>query len=134
MPEENRDETGEGINESARRDTETHEPGHGQAAGMTAPRNDAPKANHTKDIWDKVDIVLKGIAAPVIVASLGFFGSTYLAERERIEAERRNTLELRSKRQDANVALRKELLQFLMQNLASGPEAKPEKQLLSLEF
>jgi hypothetical protein len=134
MSEEKRDEIEKGIDESARPDPETHEPGHGQAAGMNAPRNDAPKVNQTKDIWDKVDIVLKGIAAPVIVASLGFFGSKYLAERERIESERRNTLELRSKRQEANVALRKELLQFLMQNLASGPEEKPEKQLLSLEF
>jgi hypothetical protein len=79
-----------------------------------------------KDWWDKCDIVLKavsGFLTALAVAGLGFFGSGYLKQRETVDTNARLYSELMSKREEAESALRKDMLKSIIETfLQSGAD------------
>jgi len=65
-----------------------------------------------KDFWDKVSIVIQpmgGLLTGLAIASLGFFGSTFLDAKQRLETNSRLYTELMSKREESESALRKDM-------------------------
>jgi hypothetical protein len=86
-----------------------------------------------RDIWEKMGIVLQssgGLITAVTVALIGFIGSNYLKQRDFRETQERerkqitdtNTrvwVELMSKREEAESALRKDMFVSIIQSFLS---------------
>ncbi len=92
-----------------------------------------------KDIWDKVNVVIQpmgGLLTGLAIASLGFFGSTFLNEKQRLETNSRLYTELMSKREESESALRKDMFTSIINTffLEKPGSATLEAKMLKLEL
>jgi hypothetical protein len=101
------------------------------------PHSDQPKAK-SRDRWDKVDIISRSVGAfatAAVVAVVGIFGSSFLAERQEKETNLRLYAELMSRREDADTVLRKEMFSPIITDILKEPaDIAPERTLLNLEL
>jgi hypothetical protein len=91
-----------------------------------------------RDVWDKLDIILRFVGAigtAVVVGCVGFFGSHFLARREDAETDLRLYTELMSKREEADTLLRKEMFNSIITNfLKPSSLEQPDQTVLNLEL
>jgi hypothetical protein len=90
-----------------------------------------------KDWWDKTAIVLHpvgGLMAALAVAGLGFFGSQFLEKRQAEETRARFFLELISKREEADSALRKDVFMSIIQSFLKPESTSIEDRIIKLEL
>lgn len=110
----------------------------GDADPATSSQNTLKVERKVRDKWDKLDIILKFIGAlgtAVVVGLVGFFGSSWLAERQEAETNLRLYTELMSKREEADTSLRKEMFNSIITNfLKPASDAHPDKAVLNLEL
>ncbi|MBI5183352.1 MAG: hypothetical protein HY999_03200 [Nitrospinae bacterium] len=98
--------------------------------------------NKKRDRWDKASIILQpvgGFLTALAVGGLGLFGSQFLEQRQTIETNARLYIELMSKREESESALRKDMFKsiiesFLKPGLASTTQAELEAKVLNLEL
>lgn len=86
-----------------------------------------------RDTWDRADILLKGLL-PVAVAAVGYFGTSYLSERQRAESTTQFYTGLLARREEADSNLRKEMFRYVIDNFLGSPQADPQKMVLGLEM
>lgn len=85
-------------------------------------------AEREKDGWDKLDIVFRplgGFATAIAVASLGYFGSGYLKERESLDTNARLYAQLMSQREQSDSTLRKDMFDSMIKAFLDTSEAHP---------
>jgi len=91
-----------------------------------------------RDGWDKLDIIFKFVGAlgtAVVVALVGIFGSSFLAQRQEAETNLRLYTELMSRREEADTSLRKEMFNSVITNfLTPASDERPDKRVLNLEL
>lgn len=93
--------------------------------------------NQPKDLWDKVDIVLRplnGLFTALAVALLGYYTSNILRQREMRETNERVYTELMSSREQAESALRKDMFVSIIQSFLRPQSASLEDRMLNLEL
>ena len=94
--------------------------------------------------WAKADILLKALL-PIAVAAVGYFSTSYLAERQRDQAnylaerERAQTTaqfytELLTKREEADSKLRQEVFKYIIDKFLAPQQDNLENQVLGLEM
>lgn len=87
--------------------------------------------------WDKATRFLQasgGLIAAITVASVGYLGSNFLAERQDREARVRLYTELISKREEAESALRKDMFTNIIGSFLNPVESQLEDKVLQLEL
>jgi len=90
-----------------------------------------------KDLWDKVDIVLRplnGLFTALAVALLGYYTSNILRQRETRETNERVYTQLMSSREQAGSALRKDMFVSIIQTFLRPQSASLEDRMLNLEL
>jgi hypothetical protein len=101
-----------------------------------------------RDIWEKIGVILTssgGLLTAVTVAVIGFIGSNYLKDREMKEnafrqetqlRESKNSiyLELTSKREEAESALRKDMFVSIIESFLGSKSAGLDEKVLNLEL
>ena len=83
--------------------------------------------------WEKADILLKGLL-PLAVAGVGYWATSYPAERQRTEATSQFYTELLTKREDADSSLRKEMFKYIIDKFLGPAQDNMENQVLGLEL
>jgi len=101
-----------------------------------------------RDLWEKLSLVLQasgGLLTAVTVALIGLIGSNYLKDRELRETQERektqiaetNTrvyIELMSKREEAESALRKDMFVSIIQSFLRPGSSSLDERVLNLEL
>jgi hypothetical protein len=101
-----------------------------------------------KDFWDKLALILQnggGLLTAIVVAVLGFVGSSYLKERESSDAAFRERMqanetnvriytELMSRREESESALRKDMFVTMIQTFLKPASTSLDEKLLNLEL
>jgi hypothetical protein len=93
--------------------------------------------NKPKDLWDKVDIVLRplnGLFTALAVALLGYYTSSILRQRELRETNERVYTELMSSREQSESALRKDMFVSIIQSFLRPQSASLDDKMLNLEL
>ena len=93
--------------------------------------------NKPKDLWDKVDIVLRplnGLFTALAVALLGYYTSNILRQRETRETNERVYTELMSSREQSESALRKDMFVSIINTFLQPQSASLEDKMLNLEL
>lgn len=94
-------------------------------------------ADKPKDLWDKVDIILRplnGLFTALAVALLGYYTSSILRQRETRETNERVYTQLMSSREQAESALRKDMFVSIIQSFLRPQSATLEDRMLNLEL
>ena len=101
-----------------------------------------------RDLWEKISLVLQssgGLLTAVTVAIIGLIGSSYLKDREikensyrqeeqLRESKNRIYIELTSKREEAESALRKDMFVSIIQSFLRPASASLDERVLNLEL
>jgi hypothetical protein len=101
-----------------------------------------------RDLWEKISLVLQssgGLLTAVTVAIIGIIGSSYLKDREiketayrqeeqLRESKNRIYIELTSKREEAESALRKDMFVSIIQSFLRPGSASLDERVLNLEL
>jgi hypothetical protein len=101
-----------------------------------------------RDFWEKISLVLQssgGLFTAITVAIIGLIGSSYLKDREMKEnsyrqeqqlRESKNSiyLELTSKREEAESALRKDMFVSIIQSFLTSGSSSLDERVLNLEL
>jgi hypothetical protein len=90
-----------------------------------------------RDIWDKIGLILHssgGIITAVTVAVISLIGTSYLKDREMRESNKSTFLELTSKREESESALRKDMFVSIIQSFLSSKSSGLDEQVLNLEL
>ena len=101
-----------------------------------------------RDLWEKFALVLQssgGLLTALTVALIGFFGSSYLKDRELAENVTRERMqayetnvriytELMSKREEAESALRKDMFVSIIQSFLRPGSSSLDERVLNLEL
>ena len=109
---------------------------------------EAEEQQKKRDFWEKLGLVLQssgGLLTAVTVAIIGFIGSNYLKDRELRETQERektqiaeaNTrvwVELMSRREEAESALRKDMFVSIIQSFLRPASASLDERVLNLEL
>ncbi len=96
-----------------------------------------PEQPPRRDIWEKVGLILHssgGLLTAVTVALIGLIGSNYLKQREISDANTRVYIELMSKREEAESALRKDMFVSIIQSFLRPGTASLDERVLNLEL
>lgn len=94
-------------------------------------------ADSAKTGWGKIEIVLQplgGLLTALAVAGVGFFGSRYLSSQQEIDTRQRVYAELMSKREEADVSLRKDMFNSIIGTFLSPNSPEPKQAVLKLEL
>jgi hypothetical protein len=90
-----------------------------------------------RDFWGKAGLILQssgGVLTAVTVAIIGFFGSSYLKDREITDTNTRIYSELLSKREESEGALRKDMFVSIIQTFLRPGSAGLDERILNLEL
>jgi hypothetical protein len=90
-----------------------------------------------RDLWDKIGVVLQssgGLLTAVTVAVIGLVGSGYLKDRELSDTNTRIYLELTSKREESESALRKDMFVSIIESFLRPGAATLDERVLNLEL
>ncbi len=91
----------------------------------------------TKDTWDKVQIILApmgGLLTALAIAMFGFITSSKLDRRQALETNTRLYSELMSRREEAESALRKDMLVSIISSFLDPAKHDLNNDVLSLEL
>ncbi len=115
--------------------------------GRNSPGKSTPASNHSKDGWDKAEILFKflgTIVAAGLVATFGILGNNYLQEKQRIDSDLRLYTQLLSNKEASENTLRKDMFGHILKSFlvqedekAAGKQAtlqKIRKMQLNLEL
>jgi hypothetical protein len=94
-------------------------------------------ANEGKDAWEKTEIILSpigGLLTALAVAAVGFLGTRYLNSRQESDTRQRVYAELMSKREEADVGLRKDMFNSIIGTFLKPTSAQPQQDVLKLEL
>jgi len=94
-------------------------------------------ADKEKSYWDKVEIILTpvgGLLTALAVASVGFFGTRYLNSQQENDTNQRVYAELMSKREEADVQLRKDMFKSIIDTFLKANPGRPREDVLKLEL
>ncbi len=83
--------------------------------------------NKEKTAWDKAQIVLSpvgGLLTAIAVAAVGFFGTRYLNSQQERDTNQRVYAELMSKREEADVQLRKDMFKSIIDTFLTSSSAQ----------
>ncbi len=86
---------------------------------------------------DKVDVIHKiggALLIPLALAIVGYFGNRYLQTRQELETRTRLYSELMSKREEAESALRKDMLRTIIDSFLQSKTTSLEAKVLNLEL
>lgn len=86
-----------------------------------------------KSTADRLIQVLQILVMPVVVSLVGYFGSSYLAQREQASARGNFYAELLAKREESDSNLRKEMFRSVIEAFLGKFDRDLEKQVLGLE-
>jgi hypothetical protein len=95
------------------------------------------KQGKERDSWDKARIILQpvgGLVAALAIALTGFIGSSYLTKMQERESLNRLHFELLNNREQAEVDLRKEMFNLIIQSFIAPGKSPLEKEILDLEL
>ncbi len=92
-----------------------------------------PDGRTVRDLWDKLDIVLKGLPS-VAVALLGILGSMYLQRHQDTEAKVQLYAELMTNRERSDTDLRKEMFNSVISTFLEPKRGQIRDQVLALEM
>jgi hypothetical protein len=90
-----------------------------------------------RDLWDKIGVILQssgGLLTAVTVAVIGLVGSSYLKDRELSDTNTRIYLELTSKREESESALRKDMFVTIIESFLRPGAATLDERVLNLEL
>lgn len=90
-----------------------------------------------KSTWEKLQIILTpagSLLTALTVAGVGFFGSRYLNSRQEADTKQRVYAELMSKREEADVALRKDMFNSIIGTFLRSTTRQPQQDVLKLEL
>jgi len=90
-----------------------------------------------KDPWEKTQIILAplgGLLTALAVAGVGFFGTRYLNSQQDVETKQRVYAELMSKREESDVALRKDMFNSIIGTFLKPTSTQPQQDVLKLEL
>lgn len=90
-----------------------------------------------RDIYEKIGLLLQssgGLLTAVAVAMIGFFGSSYMKEQEMRDTKRRIYIEMTSKREEAESALRKDMFVSIIQSFLRPGVSSMDERVLNLEL
>jgi hypothetical protein len=90
-----------------------------------------------RDLWEKVGVVLQssgGLLTAITVAVIGLIGSSYLKDRELTDTNTRIYLELISKREESESALRKDMFVSIIQSFLRPGASSLDERVLNLEL
>ncbi len=93
--------------------------------------------NKSRDIWDILDLMFKGIssiAIPLAIASLGYFGNQYLQKNQANEAKLRLFTEIMNQREASESDLRKDMFNSIISSFLNPKEEDFEAKVLELEL
>jgi hypothetical protein len=91
----------------------------------------------TRDLWDKVDILMRpvgGLLTAVAITLLGFITSSALSQRQAIDTNTRLYTELMSRREDSESALRKDMCVSILSSFVNPNETALNSSVLNLEM
>lgn len=94
-------------------------------------------AEHERDRWDKLQILLQpvgGLLTALAVALVGFFGSQMLERQRTAETNARLYSELTSRREEAESTLRKDMFVQVFQRFLEPNPAALEARVLNMEL
>jgi len=94
-------------------------------------------ADSAKSRWEKVEVILQplgGLLTALAVAGVGFFGSRYLSSQQEIDTRQRVYAELMSKREEADVSLRKDMFNSIIGTFLTPNSPEPKQAVLKLEL
>jgi hypothetical protein len=90
-----------------------------------------------RDFWGKAGLILQssgGLLTALTVAIIGFFGSSYLKDREITDTNTRIYSELLSKREESEGALRKDMFVSIIQTFLRPGTVALDERILNLEL
>jgi hypothetical protein len=90
-----------------------------------------------RDLWEKIGVILQssgGLLTAVTVAIIGLIGSSYLKDRELTDTNTRIYLELISKREESESALRKDMFVSIIQSFLRPGASGLDERVLNLEL
>lgn len=91
----------------------------------------------TKDLWDKLDILLKpmgGLFTGIALAVVGYFTTDVLEQQQAEETNRRLYAEIMSSREKADSDLRKEMFNSIIEAFLDPQKASLDEKVLALEM
>lgn len=105
-------------------------------------------ADQGKDLWDKIDIIMKpvgGLVTAFAIAALGFFTSNFLQERQAADAANQHRAQLSSQRiqlytqlmsqrEESESALRKDMFGTIIQSFLRPNTVDLDERVLNLEL
>jgi hypothetical protein len=94
----------------------------------------APNATHRAEIAEMVLKCAGTLLIPVVLAMIGYFGNKILQHRQEVETRARLYSELMSKREDADTALRKDMLRAIIEAFFKPTAGSLEEKVLNLEL
>lgn len=94
------------------------------------PSEDSKQKNPERDFWSKAQVLL----VPIVVAGVGFFGSSYLGERQALDTRARVYAELMSQREQAESALRKDMFVSIIDAFLKPEKTSRDVQVLNMEL
>jgi len=94
----------------------------------------APNATHRAETAEMVLKVAGTLLIPVVLAIIGYFGNKILQHRQEVETRTRLYSELMSKREDADTALRKDMLRAIIEAFFKPTAGSLEEKVLNLEL
>jgi hypothetical protein len=92
---------------------------------------------HQRDRWDKLSILLQplgGLLAALAIAFIGIYSSAKIENAKDKETRARLYIELMSRREEAESALRKDMFASIMNSFLGSERDTPETRLLKLEL
>ncbi len=87
--------------------------------------------------WERLDLLVKalsGILLPLAIASIGYFGHKFLQSRQSNEAKLRLYTELISQREESDSALRKDMLNRIIDSFLTTKSYSLEEKVVELEL
>jgi len=98
-----------------------------------------PEKTNKKDVWDKVEIILKplgGFVTAFTVAAVTFLGSKFLERRQAIDSNFRLYAQVMSSREKSDSSLRQEMFNTALAAFLSGKKTdkSKEEKLLQLQL
>ena len=94
-------------------------------------------ADGTKSAWEKAQIILApvgGLLTALTVALVGFYGTRYLNSKQETDTKQRVYAELMSRREEADVQLRKDMFNSIIGTFLKSSSAQPQQDVLKLEL
>ena len=93
--------------------------------------------DRTPDFWRKLEILLSpvgGLLTAISVAVIGIYGASILNRKQEMDTRAKVYAELTSQREQAETALRKDMLEKIIEFIVTPEEASQDLKVLNMEL